>query len=284
MPQPDGFRVISPSDVAELENNFERNINEFSPFSGAILPGAASDWFVDSFFGQVYTGVSVNSKGIYGITNEMPHYPEDELANFGYLRVPFRKIPRRIIKSKAELYALVHSLRRANPVPELLFRGQHTEYMLNRSKEASLFLYGNEDALEPSLFASAVRNGVDIDEFALAWTCILKVFFVKHVQRALAIQRQLPSGHVYSMSTRGFNSHTHKSCSALLWRSTMVCPASNLISRPTLTSRCSSLSTDSCQPKEKVLMGNMSGPLRQKAFLYFTFWLPKIDSSWTTRA
>ena len=181
MPWSDGFRAISPSDLAKLENNFERNINEFSPFSAAILPGA-SEWFVDSFFGQVYTGVSVHSKGIYGITNEMPNYPEDELANFGYLRVPFRKIPRRIVKTKAELYALVGSLRRANPAPELLFRGQHTEYTLNRSKVASLLLYGNEDALEPSLLASSIRNKVDIDEFTLAWTFILKIYFSKYVQ------------------------------------------------------------------------------------------------------
>jgi hypothetical protein len=180
LPQADGFRLLSPYDVAEFENNFERNINEFSPFSGPVLPGA-SDWFVDSFFGQLYTGVSIHSEGIYGITSEMPHYPEDKLANFGYLRVPFRRIPRRIIKSKTELYALVGSLRRANPAHELLFRGQVTEYMLNRSKKASLLLYGEEQVLEPSLTASAVRKGVDIDEFTLSWTFILKDYYCRYV-------------------------------------------------------------------------------------------------------
>lgn len=180
MPQPDGFRVISRSDVAELENNFERNINEFSPSSAAILPGPP-DWLVDSFFGQVYTGLSVHSKGIYGATREMPQHPEDELENFGYLRVPFRKIPRAIVKSRSELSAATDSLRSIDPGHELLFRGQHAEYMLNRSKETGVFLYGDEDALEPSLLASAVRSEVDIDEFTLAWTCLLKIFFGRYI-------------------------------------------------------------------------------------------------------
>jgi hypothetical protein len=183
MSLPDGFQVISRTDVAELEKNFERNINEFSPFSTAILPGA-SDWFVDSFFGQVYTGVSVRSEGIYGSSDKLPDYPEDKFANFGYLRVPFRKIPRVIVKSRSELNAFLDSLRQANgPAGELLFRGQHTEYMLNRSQEANLFLYGDERALEPSLLASAVRSKVDIAEFVLAWTFLLKIFISRYVEQ-----------------------------------------------------------------------------------------------------
>ena len=105
MLQQDGFHVVSLGDVAELKNNCERNINEFSPFSTTILPGS-SDWFVDSFFGQVYTGVSMQSEGIYGTTAEMPDYPEDKLANFGYLRVPFRKIPRVIVNTLRNFSAI----------------------------------------------------------------------------------------------------------------------------------------------------------------------------------
>src|SRR5262249_27027273 len=150
----------------------------FSPFSDAILPGA-SDWFVDTFFGQLYTGVSAQSRGIYGITNEMPDDPESPVST-SYLRVPFRKIPRRMVKSKTELRTLVEHLPCTNPAHESLFRGQHTEYLLNRSKDANLFLYGEERVLEPSLTASAVRNGVDIDQFMLAWTFILKIYFARY--------------------------------------------------------------------------------------------------------
>ena len=46
-----------------------------------------------------------------------------------------------------------------------------------------MFLYGAEDAQEPSLLASAVRSKVDIDEFTLTWTFILKIYFAKYVEQ-----------------------------------------------------------------------------------------------------
>jgi hypothetical protein len=177
----DGFCAVTQAALENLANNFERNINEFSPFAVRILPGPP-DWIVDSFFGQVYSGLSLGSKGIYGTTDEIPNSPGDKLANAGYLRVPFRKIPRIVVSSRAELSRLVDAVRRSvSPDQELLFRGQHTEHTLARSKQTNVFLYGVEDEREPSLLASAVRRGVDLDEFALAWTCLLKIFYAAYI-------------------------------------------------------------------------------------------------------
>ena len=67
------------------------------------------------------------------------------MANMGYLRVPFRRIPRRLVKDRSEIENIVNKIVSADDDLVLLFRGQTREHVINRSSEAMHSLYGDPE-------------------------------------------------------------------------------------------------------------------------------------------
>jgi hypothetical protein len=174
---PDGFIILNPADVKNLNANTSSLFNEISPFTNRqSLPSQTGDLIVDKFYGQAYRGMPIVPAGIYGKTNELPEFSGESIANYGYLRVPFRRIPRRLVKSRAEIEAILNSLQSADPDLKLLLRGQTNEYLIKRSLETSQWLYGEDSVLEPSLSTSASRRGPNLECVLPEWCCLIKMF------------------------------------------------------------------------------------------------------------
>jgi hypothetical protein len=172
----DGFVNISDQD--DITNNLERCRNEFSPFSSAdrIQPDLHNPLIVDSYYGQIYNSWIGEVDAIYGRTDELPEYSGDFLADYGFLRVPFRRIPRCLIHDRQDLDFIVKSIHSADEDLIILFRGQNKEYLLNRSPETLKILYGDANALEPSLLSSASRRGIKLEEVITEWCCLLQLY------------------------------------------------------------------------------------------------------------
>jgi hypothetical protein len=158
-------------------DNVEPCVDEvWAPFPVGELP-THEPLVIDPFYGQVYHWSTLSAGSIiYGPTEEVPILPDRRLANYGFLRVPFRAIARHFVSSRAEFEEALQRIRDAAAIttswrtltPDhrkhpLLFRGQTAEYVLPRPREGlSEFLeyfYGDQQALEPSLISSAERRG-----------------------------------------------------------------------------------------------------------------------------
>jgi len=181
----DGF--INFSDQYDITFNLERHKNEFSPFSGAdrIQSDLHKPSLIDSYYGQIYNSWIGKADAIYGRTEEMPEYSGDSFANYGFLRVPFRRIPRCLIHNRQELDFIVRSLHSADEDIIMLFRGQNKEYLLNRSPETLDILYGDPKALEPSLLSSASRRGINLEEMIQEWCCLLQIYMDLQKEKVL---------------------------------------------------------------------------------------------------
>ncbi len=123
---------------------------------------------MDPAYGLIYDGALVRSTGLYGRASELPPMPGDALANLGFLRVPFRRVPRRRVASRRELDAIVGGLDDRGRV-EKYWRGQSREHLLTRDPATTWLLYGEPQAVEPSLLTSAGRE-------AMAWEAILPIW------------------------------------------------------------------------------------------------------------
>ena len=175
----DGFEVLGDRFQYGLELNLYPLRNLVSPFvDTASLPRSSSsaDMIVDTYYGFTYDSWVSDAKAVYGKTKDLPHYAGEELENYGFLRVPFRRVPRRIVKSQAELEFIVNSIVSADPDIKLLLRGQNREYRLSRSKETLIALYGDANAIEPSLLPSSTRRSLDYDIIAAEWFAIIQDF------------------------------------------------------------------------------------------------------------
>lgn len=175
----DGFRAVSTESTAMPWLNLERFRNECSPFSPARSerPLPAGELLVDTYYGQAFDFAVFEESAIYGETGELPEYPLDVLANYGFLRVPFKRIARCLVRGRDELEGVLAeaSARHAGP---LVVRGQSREYLLGRSEEALECLYGDAAALEPSLSPSAERPGVPPLEDVMPEWCGFVRFYV----------------------------------------------------------------------------------------------------------
>jgi len=181
----DGFVIFSDLEDARVELNLEHYRNEFSPFSGADRIQSALDrpLIVDGYYGQVYDHWVGEADSIYGKTEELPEYSGDSLSNYGFLRVPFRRVPRRLIHTRRELESIVKTICSADSDLKLLFRGQNKEYLLNRAPETLNTLYGDSEAIEPSLLPSASRRGVALEVVFPEWCSLLQIFMGVHRER-----------------------------------------------------------------------------------------------------
>lgn len=174
-----GFRLFN-----SRENTVEHNIityrNIISPFSNTaniVAAKANGEVFVDENYGFVYDDYYLKGQtSIYGELNLLPPYSGDHLANYGFLRVPFRKIPRVWIDNKQQLMNIVASIQSDDPNIVVLYRGQFQEHHLSRDKQTLLNIYGDENALEPSLVTSAARKNMKLEDILPSWMGILNLY------------------------------------------------------------------------------------------------------------
>jgi len=132
---------------------------------------------IDRNYGLVYDEEFVKEKiAVYGVANKLPMYSGDQLSNYGFLRVPFRKIPRVMMNDRQDLDNFLISIDSRDPNLKLQFRGQNSEYFIDRSSEEKLALYGDESILEPSLIPSAVRRSISMDDIMPLWNNMLQQY------------------------------------------------------------------------------------------------------------
>src|SRR3954467_13554605 len=86
------------------------------------------------FFGQLYDTRTELPYAIYGRTDDLPPYAGEGRADAGFLRVPFRRIPKLLIRNRKQFDFFVKHIVSADPNLITLFRGQTREYLLNRGK------------------------------------------------------------------------------------------------------------------------------------------------------
>lgn len=173
----DGFVEVGDDALSDPAYNAERLLNEFSPFADherlVCRPGRR---FVDRFYGQVYDEILPDGQAIYGRSDAFPPGPDARLANHGFLRVPFRRVPRRVVASRAELERAVADVPLPGRAGALLFRGQTAEHLLGRNTESSVFLYGDPAAAEPSLVTSASRADQPLEDVLPEWALLIRLF------------------------------------------------------------------------------------------------------------
>jgi hypothetical protein len=176
-PDSAGFVTVDVACGSQPWLNLRRFRNEISPAAvpGKVTPLAPGTCLVDAYYGQAFDFEVQGGLAIYGATPDLPAYPGEENC-FGFLRVPYRRIPRIQVKSRAELDGVVNAAGHRPDGRGLLFRGQTREYDLGRPPAALNSLYGDPQALEPSLIASASRNGVQLEVILPEWCAILRMF------------------------------------------------------------------------------------------------------------
>lgn len=131
--------------------------------------------YIDSCYGYSYDyELFSDYNSLYGETDSVPSPLDWMIKNYchDWLRVPFIKVPRFIVNSAEELYDLlkdIYSLR-------FLFRGQPSEYYLNRSIALMRKLYNDEQAKEPSLASYAVRTNSMFEKHYIEWATIIKTY------------------------------------------------------------------------------------------------------------
>lgn len=183
---PDGFRAIT-SDELELgaELNLQRYRNDISPFSEVEnARGEGAGLFVDTHYGLTYDEPFLGVRALYGATEALPAYGVDRLATMGFLRVPFRRIPRIRIRNQNELDAFIGGMESKDKNLRILYRGQSREYFTGRSPESRERLFGDAEALEPSMPSSAVRAGMQLEQILPEWCWILRLFIAEQLSEA----------------------------------------------------------------------------------------------------
>ncbi len=114
----DGFMECNNILSDGMEHNIQYARNEASPFSDIDKLQGASDGriLVDTYYGLTYDSwVEKEPVSPYGRTAEFPEFAGDQLANLGFLRVPFRRVPRRLVKNRTELEQIINSVYSKDP-------------------------------------------------------------------------------------------------------------------------------------------------------------------------
>lgn len=186
----EGFKKLTDKNCFMQNVNFIGN--QISPFQSEFFSmqiDGEVEVYVDQYYGNCYQSPLLDSGEIYGATNLFPKSEMDVLENNGYLRVPFRRIPRRIIKSRNELTQITSYIREKTAAP-LLFRGQTREYLLDRGIETNRRLFGDVESLEPSLLPSATRAGTDLQDVHPKWMQVIQLYFASHkTTSAMSVDR-----------------------------------------------------------------------------------------------
>jgi hypothetical protein len=187
----DGFLPFGPEQAMEPWRNIEHFRNECSPFSLIESPPPRPDgnMIVDSFYGHAFDFVVPRGAALYGFTADLAP-SQGRPGLLGYLRVPYRCVPRIRVRSRAEIESLLQATQQSTQTPlsdvRLLLRGQTREHYLNRSPVAREALYGDPEALEPSLPASAVRRGEALEKVLPEWCLFIRSYLMSLGSQLLA--------------------------------------------------------------------------------------------------
>jgi hypothetical protein len=177
MSLPDGFEVVTSEQLEDMSRNVGYVVNEFSPFCDPLLiDRRGDDLIVDRYYGQVYTSMPMSTAALYGRTAALPAFNCEQLENDGFLRVPFRRIPRCVVRSRAELEELVGRIRSVDPNLKIQYRGQAQEHLIKRSAETSQWLFGEDRIMEPSLQTSASRRTPPLETVMPEWCAAIRLF------------------------------------------------------------------------------------------------------------
>lgn len=140
-----GFYNIYP---IQQEISLSSNIGQFADTSAKLL--------LDDYYGRM---INPNTSSVYGDSNLLDYYFSHYSKKCDeYLRVPFRKIPVFEFVNLEEIKAMIKMIEENNSGYEILLRGQCKQYTLQRSKQETKFLYGEETVIEPSFQPSFLRN------------------------------------------------------------------------------------------------------------------------------
>lgn len=176
---PDEFVRVQSDDLKLVTRN-GGILDEISPFADhRELMRIGDEHILDHHYGLAYHAMELRPSAIWGRTADLPAYSGDHLANIGFLRVPFRRIPRRVVRSRAEIENLIATIRSADPNLRMLFRGQTTEHIIKRSSETSRWLFGEDSVLEPSLTTSASRRRPALEQVLPEWSALLNIFLIE---------------------------------------------------------------------------------------------------------
>ncbi|MEO1098854.1 MAG: hypothetical protein AAFX57_14055 [Bacteroidota bacterium] len=148
----DGFVYIAKDKIKSdgLRKNLRPHINVISShfdFSKAAVSRPSNQFVVDRNYGLTYNEHIHLLRGIYGTSHNIPDPFLAAKSNMGFLRIPFKKIPRISISSTQELEGYIRQIQKEYQHHTLLFRGQRKEYYLPRDNSSKLSLFGDSDAL-----------------------------------------------------------------------------------------------------------------------------------------
>lgn len=180
-----GFVRVASDDLALHYDNVGMLRNEASPFcltkSRFRFDGGGA--VVDPQYGHVYEAGVELPRCFYGRTEELPPYNGERPGQLGFLRVPFRRIPRLPMRNRQEFDRFIRQIQSADASLLTLFRGQNREHLLNRGAAVGELLYGDPDACEPSLPASATRHGVQLEDIGPEWSMTVQLFIWAWVRK-----------------------------------------------------------------------------------------------------
>lgn len=160
---------------------------------GLVNKSAGTSGYVDPLYGNCWSWTPAHGAAVYGLTDNLPVGPLDDLANGTFLRVPFRRVPVIEVCSIEEVRVFARSVKSGDPNFRGVWRGQSSHYTTEkkgRTKEDLLRLYGAEDADEPSLLPSAARTDLYFPDSFGAWSALLDLYVHERV-REQGMQREL---------------------------------------------------------------------------------------------
>jgi hypothetical protein len=135
--------------------------------------------FVDRYYGLAYDREVIQQTAPYGITELMPDQAVDGMQNSGFLRIPFRKIPRRLVRDRDELLAAVSLATGDTAGLDIVYRGQEREYYLPRQAVVRELLYEDPEAREPSLLPSSARRTVEFEAALVEWCSLVGLYLAE---------------------------------------------------------------------------------------------------------
>lgn len=176
-------------------NNVLQHKNLISPFCNKSVTTnltSSQSTVIDNNYGLTYDRELItNNAVVYGYEEGIPDYSGDQLVTDGYLRVPFRKIPRIDVSNRTELDTLLSSIESRDPNLKLLFRGQNSEHYIQRNPEENYALFGCKKPLEPSLIPSAVRRNILIEDIMPLWNSMLHTYLDKNITSLPTNEREM---------------------------------------------------------------------------------------------
>ena len=182
----DGFVSIAEAQAVQPWRNVSRWRDECSPYAVFRSQNRNPGLAIDTYYGRVFDFPLEENLGIYGITQAMPDRARGKGMG-GYLRSPYRKVPCYQANDLGELHAIFSGVAIVGDGSPTLFRGQTNEYTLPRSANAREVLYGDANAIEPSLLASSTRSEQPLEAVLPAWVQLVRTFLIQLWAEQLAM-------------------------------------------------------------------------------------------------